>query len=140
MNKGMINKGMLVSVLTYLLLAGLLIFIISFNSLFQEQAQNRVEHLQGQRMLYLYDDIAGSMLSELFNMNSLTVFKNENVTVILSNVTVNASFIPPSLTAYETFVENQYAHTQHASISLEGMNYSLLLRPYNTSILQQNGL
>ena len=131
---------MLVSVLTYLLLAGLLIFIISFNSLFQEQAQNRVEHLLGQRMLYLYDDIAGNMLSEFFNMNTLTVFKNENVTVILSNVTVNTSFIPPSLTAYETFLENQYAHVQHASISLEGMNYSLLLRPYNTSLSLQKGL
>ena len=138
----MINKnGLISTVITYLLTVGMILLILAYVISFQAQNQSRIKSLQGEKIAYLYDDAASNFLKDFFHIGRVEVLRENNLSVIFYSFLLNTSEdISPSLLNYKYFIENNYAQLQHASISLDNLNNSIIIQPYNTTIIKDDSL
>lgn len=127
------KKGILFSILTFILLFSLFSFA-GLWSLLMSEKQSRVS-LSNTQMSYFEDDVITNAFADITMLRITNITRGTSVTISFDQLLMNSSFRSYDLAMqdYRNFIQNNYSLMNNINASLSGFNESLTIKPYNST-------
>ncbi len=127
------KKGVLFSIITFLLLFSLFSFAGLYGLLMSDK-QSRVS-ISNAQMNYFEDDVLTNAFTDITTLRIANITRSSSVVMTFDQLIMNSSFRSYDLAMqdYSSFIQTNYSNVNNVNITLQGFNETLLIKPYNTT-------